>query len=434
MKSNYSEPKIYTGGVDINQWSKLSRAEQKKALSKHWYVHYRFRNPDTGLLTRQTNIKGGANRYKDRRSRYHILKTLKESLEFLLSEGFSPYEDNTKLIEKLDNKFDAKENLKEEVINSVDYNSNQQVQSQQQDQNIITINDAFELVLTLKKQVMTEDSFIKYRSRINKFKAWLLEKEFTLKTSITDVTKKVVVEYLNQRLIETSARNRNNIRIDLSSFFQTLKDNDVIKENFIKDINKLKTTPVRNKSFTPKQEAQIFKHLEETDKVLLLFIKFICYALLRPIEICRLKVKDVDLEDKKIYVKAKNQPVKIKIIPDFLLKDIPNLEKYNPNNPFFSRDSFGQEWTSKESSRKDYYSKQFKKIKDDFSLGKDYGLYSFRHTYIAKMYNNLSKNHSPHATKSKLMQITGHTSMDGLENYLRSIDAALPEDYSNLLN
>jgi hypothetical protein len=29
MKLNYSEPKIYTGGVDINTWSKLSVKEKK---------------------------------------------------------------------------------------------------------------------------------------------------------------------------------------------------------------------------------------------------------------------------------------------------------------------------------------------------------------------------------------------------------------------
>ena len=30
------------------------------------------------------------------------------------------------------------------------------------------------------------------------------------------------------------------------------------------------------------------------------------------------------------------------------------------------------------------------------------------------------------------MNITGHTTMDALEKYLRDIDAELPEDYSNL--
>jgi hypothetical protein len=40
---------------------------------------------------------------------------------------------------------------------------------------------------------------------------------------------------------------------------------------------------------------------------------------------------------------------------------------------------------------------------------------------------------SPYAAKSKLMQITGHSSMKALEQYLRSIDAELPEDYSKMI-
>jgi hypothetical protein len=70
MKLNYSESKIYTGGIDINTWSKLSAKEKKDALSKSWYVYYSFRNPKTNKLQRQTNIKAGVNLYKDKKSRH----------------------------------------------------------------------------------------------------------------------------------------------------------------------------------------------------------------------------------------------------------------------------------------------------------------------------------------------------------------------------
>ena len=69
-------------------------------------------------------------------------------------------------------------------------------------------------------------------------------------------------------------------------------------------------------------------------------------------------------------------------------------------------------------------------VKDHFGLGKDYGLYSFRHTYITKLYRALVKDSSPFEAKSKLMLITGHSSMTALQKYLRDIDVELPEDYS----
>ena len=57
-------------------------------------------------------------------------------------------------------------------------------------------------------------------------------------------------------------------------------------------------------------------------------------------------------------------------------------------------------------------------------------MYSFRHTFITKLYRSLLEESSPFEAKSKLMEITGHTSMKALESYLRDIDAYIPEDYS----
>ena len=66
-------------------------------------------------------------------------------------------------------------------------------------------------------------------------------------------------------------------------------------------------------------------------------------------------------------------------------------------------------------------------------MGKDYGLYSFRHTFITKLYREIRKSKSQYEAKSDLMLITGHSTMKALEQYLRDIDAELPDDYSHLL-
>jgi integrase len=66
-------------------------------------------------------------------------------------------------------------------------------------------------------------------------------------------------------------------------------------------------------------------------------------------------------------------------------------------------------------------------------LGKDFTIYSFRHTFITKLYRQLRKSSPPEIAKANLMQVTGHQTMDALEKYLRDIDAELPPDYSDLL-
>lgn len=115
-----------------------------------------------------------------------------------------------------------------------------------------------------------------------------------------------------------------------------------------------------------------------------------------------------------------------------MLTNLPDLSKFNRTDYLFTPTGPGA-WVTKEVNRRNYFSSRFKKVKDKLGLGEEYGLYSFRHTYITKLYRELRKNASPFETKSKLMLITGHTSMTALEKYLRDIDAELPEDYSNLL-
>lgn len=431
MKLNYSKPKIYTGGVDIHQWSKLSKNQQNKALSKSWYVYYSFRSPKTGKLVRQTNIKGGANQFKDKQSRYHILKMLKKGLEIVLQDGFSPYGKNVSLEEYIQQKLENNSNTKakSDIVNETpSINSNKEIK-----EIVLSIEDALVLVLKTKKKILNQNSYPKFKSRINRFEKWLLENGFVLQDCITAVTKKDVIQYLNAVLQNTSPRNRNNARTDISSFFQVLVDNDIIQDNFIKKINVLKAIPERNKTYKPGQLSKILEYLESEDPILSLFVKFISYNTLRPIEVCRLKIGDLDLIDNKLYVRAKNKPVKVKIIPDIMAKELTGLKEKNSDLLLFTPNEIGGAWETAESNRRDYFTKRFKKVKDHFGLGKDYGLYSFRHTYITKMYRELAENLTPNEAKSKLMIITGHATMSALDKYLRDIDAVLPEDYSKLL-
>lgn len=434
MKLDYSEPKIFTGGIDISNWSKLTAAQKKDALSKSWFVYYSFRHPETGKLKKQPFIKAGANNFKTKRERYAFLRTMREALSKLLELGYSPYKDNSDLEAKL---FSEKEE-------PTDKQSKPKPQQQPQpllepkpvpeepQEEEMSIDEAFKFGLSMKEHMMNKNSYVQYKSRIGLFEKWLKEEKIFEKP-ITSITKKTVNQYLNTIVKKTSARNRNNSRTDIASLFQLLEENEIVKSNFVQSIAKLKTVPKRNKTYTPTQEKNINTHLEKHDPTLHLFIKFISLNFLRPIEVCRLKIRDVDLNDKKLYVKAKNQPVKIKIIPDILIQDIPDLSKLPADALLFGRFGIGEAWNATETNRRTEFSKRFKDVKDYFGLGEEFGLYSFRHTFITKLYRKLRGQNSPNETKSKLMLITGHSTMAALEKYLRDIDAELPEDYSNLL-
>ncbi len=166
---------------------------------------------------------------------------------------------------------------------------------------------------------------------------------------------------------------------------------------------------------------------------------------LRPIEVCRLRVEDINLKEKTLTVKAKNKLVKEKIIPNILIEELDFIKNYNPNDFLFTPKGIPSDWEANDDNRRDYFTKRFKEVKDVFSqkakdgdknffaLGSEYGVYSFRHTFITKIYREMRKTLTPFETKSKLLFITGHNTMTALEKYLRDIDAELPEDYSELI-
>ena len=294
----------------------------------------------------------------------------------------------------------------------------------------MTLKEGLDFGLKLKSKLIGARTKSIYENRIMNFLKWM-DTNYPEMKAISDLSKKNVVQFLNEELFRTSARSRNNFRVDLSSLLQVLEDNDIIEQNFIKKIPILKSIPERNKTYTTESQEEIFRYLEDKDPILLLYIKFVSYAFLRPIEVNRLKVGDINLNNNTVQFKAKNSLLKTKIIPELLINDLPDLSKLKEDSLLFTPEKIGGEWDASVDNRRNSFSKRFKKVvKDHFNLGTDYGLYSFRHTYITKLFRELLKDASPNEAEGKLMHITGHTTVTALRKYLRDIDAELPEDYS----
>ena len=408
VKKNYSSPKIYIANGD---------------LKKRWYVYFSFRNPKTGKLERMKNIYGTVHHYKTKEERLTVLSIYKRKLMFLLSQGYDPFLNNSELYLQKNKKLE-KSMAKDETI---------EVPSTALEPKQMSLQEAFEFGLKQKEKILSATTKRGYVNHIKNFLKWIRENKKEVKT-INQLQKKDVIEFLNSVLERTSARNRNNFRVDLSSLIQVLVDNDIIKDNFIKKINVLKSVPERNKTYTKETQEEIFKFLEKKDPTLLLYIKFVSYAFLRPIEVNRLKIGDINLIDNNIKFKAKNSPYKTKILVELLKDELPDMTAMDKELLLFTPEGIGGIWEANTESRRDYFSKRFKKVvKDHFNLGKDFGLYSFRHTCITKVYREIRKKASSFEAKSRLMDITGHTSMSALEKYLRDIDAELPPDFSDLL-
>ena len=407
LKAKFSNPKIYTG---------------RGNLGKRWYVYFSYRNPESNKLERQTPFYGNVNTYKTKEERMTILTVYRNIILKYLKEGYDSFKDNTEL--HLSN-LKTKSN-KETIIDS---NNIIHVASDKLLDKGYTIDKALDFDLSIKKETLEDSSLRSYKSYLNVFKRWLDETNEVIKY-VSDVNKKLCVDFLNHILKKTSAKNRNNYRASLSSFFQCLEDNDIVGDNLIKKIKVLKSNPKRNRRYSQDQQKEIFDYMQEHDELLLLYIKFVAYNFLRPIEVCRLRVGDLDIKNGTLSFKSKHSPLKTKIIPEILIKEIPDLSGMDKNSFLFTTEGIGKHWEAKLESRRRRYTKLIKK---EFDLDRDYTLYSFRHTFVTKLFNEFIKTMTPFQAKSKLMMITDHTTMVALEKYLRNLDAHLPEDYSKML-
>lgn len=425
-KPNFSTPKINTANGD---------------LTKRWYVHYSYRDPKTGKLKRMNNIYGSANSFKTKEDRLAVLSLYRRRLIKLLKEGYNPFINNTAFHNSKQNiENNTPEKIKvpehkpkpdciqpEPVANA----TNPSKETSTVDS--MSLKEGFAYSLKLKQNQISERTYKDYQYTSNSFLAWMASNKKEIKT-IDQITKKVAMDFLNAVLIRSSARNRNNYRLNLSSLLQTLEDNEMIVSNPMKITPVLKSQSKRNKTYNITEQEKIFDYLEKEDPNLLLFIKFFSYNFLRPIEACRLKIKDFDLVNKTIQFQAKNSPLKTKLIPQIVLDELPDLSKLDPNAYLFTPNKIGGYWEATDKNRSNYYSKQFNNIvKKHFNLDDNQTMYGFRHTVTTKLYRALVKQSSPHNAKSQLMQISGHSTMAALEKYLRDIDAELPQDYSNLL-
>lgn len=410
LKPNFSIPKIINYEGD---------------LSKRWYVYYSFRDPSNGKLKRMNPIYAGANRFKTKRARTAVLQAHQKILIQLLQQGYNPFMDNTHFYKKL-----VQNKMRQEMEHM--HRPATPLQVPMNDGGM-PIKKAMAYVIKQKVGRIAKSDESSYVGKLKDFEKWMRKNNPKIKT-ITSVTKRMVIGYLNDTLDRTSPTTRNNYKTDLRSAFQLLEDHDIITKNVVAGIPMLKSLPRRHKAYSDDQRKAIFKHLEEHDKILLLFIKFVSYNLLRPIEVCRLRLKDIDFGGQKLQFQAKNKPLKVKIIPDILFEEIKHLADLDGDLFLFTPKAIGGAWNAQLSNRRNHFSHRFRVVvKRHFEFGADYTMYSFRHTFITKLCNELSKSMTQYEAKCKLMLITGHTTMEALEKYLRSIDAQLPEDYSHLL-
>ena len=275
---------------------KLAKLVEKPTIDERWYVEYNYRNPETGKFKSpafrifiSSKIKTKAGR---RKKGYDIVNEINRKLR----EGFNPYQ-----------------------LHEVRFTP---------------IYEAIFFALQVKRALLRERSYHTYKNIITTFQRFLQEKSYSGIPS-EDFNSLKAQEFMDWAKITLRITNRtyNNYVKCMRTFFYTLEQREFISFNPFKKIDMVQVEEPEIIMFSKEELTVIKQTLPEYDPGLFLCSQLIFYCALRPTEICRLRISNIDLINKVIHLSgsiSKNKKSEKVIIPDQLQEILLNynLERY----------------------------------------------------------------------------------------------------------
>ncbi|MEO0474141.1 MAG: tyrosine-type recombinase/integrase [Bacteroidota bacterium] len=212
-----------------------------------------------------------------------------------------------------------------------------------QPESYLSIKDGFELGLKAKFQFVGDKAKENYSSYQRAIMEWLNDSGVGQRR-IQSFTRPDVLAFFDW-LFENrkvSNRTRNNYRTYINAVMEELVKREIIRINPGKGIKDLPTKSISNVPFTKEEQAILEKYLRERDPQLYYFTRFIYYAFIRRVELCRIRVNHIDLKNRVILVRSMNSknkkqmPVEI-VDPLAEIIEEMNLSQYPGNHLLFAK-------------------------------------------------------------------------------------------------
>lgn len=186
------------------------------------------------------------------------------------------------------------------------------------------------------------------------------------------------------------------------------------------DTPKLKASPQSLRYLQINHRAQLCAYMADKQPELLLFTQFIYYCFLRPKEIRFLKVSDILWDSMKIQVRtdvAKNGKAQFAVIPDEFAPIVRRQFLMRPPGEYLFTSPRDKTMPLSYNTM----SRRFRKVLDKFGYGKEFALYSWKHTGTVNAYQSGVR-------IKELMSLLRHASLDYTDRYLSTLGL---EDQTN---
>lgn len=270
------------------------------------------------------------------------------------------------------------------------------------------INEIYEI----RKKENALNSTTREKSYIKKILEFLTQHKLE-HIRLKEVESTHIIKFLDWVKIKgNSNRSRNNHLTWLKAIFNTLQARGYIIESPIKNIKKLREEETKSIALDPEHLKLVINEIKTTDTEAYIFCLFVFYTFIRPIELRRLKVGQINLETQKIVIygsQSKNKKTEYVMLPE-------PLKKVLQETKFLERDAENKLFSDKTPLQysRNKYSILFAEIVRKHNLNKDYTLYCLKHTGVVEYYKK-------GCGIKFIKEQCRHSSLEQTDKYLKSL-------------
>ena len=362
---------------------------RKGDLRKDWFVYFYFTDRQTGVK-KLCRYKLGINRFKTKKERELEAEIIKAELISRLKNNWNPIS---------------------EMIEA--------------DTEDVTLLDALDQVLLLKKPTIKKSSYDTYSDQCRVLTDFLKKKRLD-KLMAYNFTHTYARDFFDHLLLKKgwSATTFNNHLTTIHGLFEVLVKRKIIKINPCTGIEKIRVDVGKNTTYSKDEERRFIEHCKDTRRLAGFYLatRFVKYCFLRRPELHGLRVGHINLKNKTIVIPSSSAKSRIqdsitipKTMEDIIIRSgIMNLD---PEMYVFGR-SFKP--STKRLTEDNVFTYKQGKINKSLNIKKDCTFYSWKHTGTVELYN-LTKD--PYA----VMRQCRHKDLTTTMRYLRSLGCGVNE-------
>lgn len=399
-------------GVSFDQYLKFNMAKKKlykdpkiiRCKNGDWYVEYYFRDPQT-LKWEPFKERRGINYIKDLDAKEAAAEELRSLLLSWLKEGNTPFlEEQIMEADIVEKKVEVKKKKEAEIKKGWSL-----------------AKAISEFLVFITKQGYSDNTIRTYRTKTNVFSKWLIDNDLQDREmcGFTEIEVQVYLDEMDDSE-GWSPRTFNNYRDFAITFFnqaqklekKATKNRKLIYDFIPDDLDSKIVNPQRNKAFTPKQLKELKTQLSDREDYNLKdYLEWIFLGFMRPAEIRKLKVENIDEVARQIRIKGKEGD-RIVPISDQMMRI---LQRRKVLSASLSSYVFGYAGNVDERRMSvAYFLTRFEPIKTAMNLDENYGPYSMKPTGVIAMI-------MAGFSDKEIMTQTGHKTEKAFAAYKRDL-------------